>query len=179
MDYYTKLQNLLIANKWKEADQQTSRIILLVAGQEQRGWLDYKDIEQFPSFELCMIDEIWLKYSNIHFGLTVQKDIWEQVSKEFNSERKLKFGERLGWRKEGKWLSYYNLDFSSKAPPGHLPTWHIFGGFLGGFGLLSVLQTLDGKEKPILWQQHQATQLTCYPNTSLTYFPKSVYMADF
>ncbi|NER94766.1 MAG: hypothetical protein F6J86_13155 [Symploca sp. SIO1B1] len=59
----------------------------------------------------------------------------------------------MGWRRQGKWLSHSNLTFSTKAPIGHLPTWHIFGGFLGGLGLLSMLETVDVTEKPILWQQ--------------------------
>jgi hypothetical protein len=36
---YSRLQQLLAAGKWKEADQETDKVMLQVAGREREGWL--------------------------------------------------------------------------------------------------------------------------------------------
>jgi len=45
---YFKLNRLLSEGKWFEADQETARCMLKVAGREKEGWLRAEDIEKFP-----------------------------------------------------------------------------------------------------------------------------------
>jgi hypothetical protein len=146
MDYRT-LREFLKARKWKEADEETRRVMLAVAKREKEGWLDYNSIVNFPCADLRTIDQLWVKYSNGKFGFSVQKkiyqglggtrereveiwenfgnksEIWEKL-REYHTEIWEKFGDKVGWRNTGRlyyWLGYNNITFDIKAPEGHLP----------------------------------------------------------
>ncbi|MGB7441662.1 MAG: serine/threonine-protein kinase [Coleofasciculaceae cyanobacterium] len=118
---FNRLKELLEAENWKEADQETRNIIIRVAKQEEKGWLKSADIETFPCAELQTLDHLWLTYSDGRFGFSVQEHIWQEMGGKVDLETESKLGDCLGWRKEGSWLSYSNLDFSQEAPLGHLP----------------------------------------------------------
>ncbi|NES82141.1 MAG: hypothetical protein F6K10_12470 [Moorea sp. SIO2B7] len=53
---YCKLRDLLAAKKFKEADQERRRVMLIVALVDTKGYFNYKDIEQFPCTDLRTID---------------------------------------------------------------------------------------------------------------------------
>jgi hypothetical protein len=129
MDYYN-LRDLLAAGKWKEADKETARLMLKVAGRENYGRLDIKSTDNFPCEDLRTIDQLWVKYSNGRFGFSVQKRIYQSLggTREYEGKVWERFGDRVGWRKENEWrqsewLCYFSLTFSEKAPEGHLPVW--------------------------------------------------------
>ncbi|MEH2071176.1 MAG: GUN4 domain-containing protein [Nostoc sp.] len=117
---YRRLRDLLKAGNWKEADRETLAVMLKATGREQEGWLDSESVDNFPCTDLRTIDQLWVKYSNGHFGFSVQKRIWESVGKEYE-----KFGDRVGWRKgmfyNKQWLLYSDLTFTTNSPQGHLP----------------------------------------------------------
>ncbi|MFM6246861.1 MAG: GUN4 domain-containing protein, partial [Dolichospermum sp.] len=133
---YRKLRDLLKAGKWKEADEETLRVMLAVAKQEREGWLNVESIDNFPCADLRTIDKLWVKYSDGRFGFSVQKRIYQGLggTREYNQEIWLKFGDKVGWRRSwwrgGSWLYYSLLTFDKKAPEGHLPS--VAG--LGGIG---------------------------------------------
>ena len=108
---YRKLRDLLKAKKWKEADEETRVKILKVANRESEGWLRVEDAENFSCQDLGTIDKLWVKYSNGKFGFSVQKQIYQGMggSKEFNWDDYEKLGDKVGWRKGGKWLNYSEL----------------------------------------------------------------------
>ncbi|MFM2061939.1 MAG: hypothetical protein RLZZ507_1609 [Cyanobacteriota bacterium] len=120
---YRKLQNYLKAGKWKEADEETRRVMLAVAKREEEGWLYSKHIDNFPCADLRTIDQLWVKYSDGKFGFSVQKRIYQGLggTREYNSDIWQKFGDKVGWRKGGERLYYKNITFDIKAPEGHLP----------------------------------------------------------
>jgi eukaryotic-like serine/threonine-protein kinase len=121
---YTRLRDLLAAGKWKEADQETRKVMLKAARREKEGWFDTDSIENFPCDDLRTIDQLWVKYSQGRFGFSVQKKIWLEVGGKVDYETECKLGDRVGWRKEGKWVNYDydDLTFKQKAAPvGHLP----------------------------------------------------------
>jgi hypothetical protein len=89
--------------------------MMKASGQEKEGSFDKKSIENFPCTDLRTIDQLWIKYSHGHFGLTVQKLIWQEVNESYQA-----FGDRVGWRVKGKWIDYSELTFSLDAPVGHL-----------------------------------------------------------
>ncbi|MDK2411293.1 GUN4 domain-containing protein [Aphanizomenon sp. PH219] len=64
---------MLAAGEWKEADEETFRVMLVVANREKEGWLNVKSIDSFPCDDLRIIDGLWVKYSNGRFGFSVQK----------------------------------------------------------------------------------------------------------
>ena len=76
---YTKLRDLLVAKDWKEADLETDKRMLEVAGRESQGWLEVEDVENFPCQDLGTIDKLWVKYSGGKFGFSVQKQIYQDL----------------------------------------------------------------------------------------------------
>jgi hypothetical protein len=131
---YSKLRDLLKAGKWKEADEETRRVMLAVAKREKQGWLGVEDIDNFPCVDLRTIDQLWVKYSDGRFGFSVQKRIYQGLggTREYNKDIWDKFGDKVGWRKGGRWLYYNDSTFDKKAPEGHLPLcnedWWILNG---------------------------------------------------
>ena len=129
------LEDLLKAKKWKEADEQTKRIILT---NNQNNPLTAPDIRQL-SFDLLVgIDRLWMRYSDEKFGLRVQQQLWQKIREpekkpRFNpfakkvepltdSQAWNRFGCLVGWRSnDEKILPDAKLDFSTKASPGFLP----------------------------------------------------------
>jgi hypothetical protein len=121
---YIKLRDLLKAGNWKDADEETRRVILAVTKREQVCYLDTKSIDTFPCEDLRTIDQLWVKYSNDKFGFSVQKRIYQSLggTRNYNYDIWCKFGDKVGWRKWGnKWLYYRDITFDIKAPEGHLP----------------------------------------------------------
>ncbi|MBP5974358.1 GUN4 domain-containing protein [Brasilonema sp. CT11] len=123
MGIYRKLEKLLKARLWQEADEETTRLMLKVAGREKDGWLDVESINNFPCTDLSTIDKLWVKYSNAHFGFSVQKRIWQEVRGKPDIDMKIyiNFCECVGWYRNSGWLNYDELTFNAKSPVGHLP----------------------------------------------------------
>ncbi|MDB9340466.1 MULTISPECIES: serine/threonine-protein kinase [Cyanophyceae] len=120
---YKKLRELLAARKWKEADEETLRVMLAVAKREKEGWFLRESIDNFPCEDLRTIDQLWVKYSNGRFGFSVQKRIYQSLggTREYNSKIWQAFGDKVGWYKGGSWLYYTDITFDIKAPEAHLP----------------------------------------------------------
>jgi hypothetical protein len=120
---YRKLRDYLAQGKWKEADEETIRVMLAVAKREKEGWLDEGSIDNFPCADLRTIDQLWVKYSGDKFGFSVQKRIYQGFggTRKYDREIWEKFGDKVGWRKGGDWLYYKDITFDKKAPEGHLP----------------------------------------------------------
>ncbi|MEP0855182.1 serine/threonine-protein kinase [Trichocoleus sp. DQ-U1] len=96
---YSRLQDLLASGKWKEADQETAAVVLKITNREKEGWLDIEAIKKIPDPDFCTIEKLWLRYSNGHFGYSVQKSIWQSVGGKLHAGDKTwqSFGDRLGW----------------------------------------------------------------------------------
>jgi len=118
---YTRLQDLLVAEKWKEADQETTKVMLKAARREKEGYLNRDSIDNLIFYYLHMIDQCWVKYSQGRFGFSVQKKIWLECGGKVDYETECKLGDRVGWRKGGNWLNYDDLTFNRRAQEGHLP----------------------------------------------------------
>jgi len=121
---YTKLQDLLADGNWKEADGETRNKMLEVMRQQQRGYLNDKDIKKFPCKDLCTIDQLWVHHSNGRFGFSVQKRIWMEEGGEpgvYAYDVYKNFSDCVGWRVNKHWKPLSDLLFTSNAPLGHLP----------------------------------------------------------
>ena len=121
---YEKLEKLLSAGKWKEADQETSARMLQVMDKNTWRNVYSEDLLNFPVTDLRIMDQLWLSYSNGKFGFSVQKQIWIDCGgtpAEYGEDVASKFGVRVGWIKDGRWLSYRDYSFNIFAPIGHLP----------------------------------------------------------
>ena len=120
---YTKLENFLKSENWQEADAETRNLMLKVTNREKEGWLDIKSIDRFPCEDLDKINQLWVKYSQGKFGFSVQGSIWKSVggSSEPTNEVYNRFGDRVGWRVNQRWLKYDDYNFTKNAAWGHLP----------------------------------------------------------
>ncbi len=120
---YLQLENYLKNRQWKEADEETYRLMIQTVGKEVEQLFDREEIENFPCEDLRIIDQLWLKYSSGHFGFSVQKNIWLECDspREYGEDWN-KFGFRVGWRKGEEWIDYNSFTFDlSAAPKGQLP----------------------------------------------------------
>jgi len=76
---YTQLRDLLKGKKWEEANQLTSALILELANQRQQGYLVDKDTRSLSCQDLRTINQLWMRYGDGHFGLSVQASLWESI----------------------------------------------------------------------------------------------------
>ncbi|OBQ22209.1 MAG: serine/threonine protein kinase [Anabaena sp. WA113] len=125
---YRQLCDLLAAEKWKEADEETTRVMLAVANKNRlrKSWLNVDSIDNFPCEDLRSIDQLWVKYSDGRFGFSVQKKIYQSLGGTRSYDEKMwqAFGDKVGWRHQGIWLYYNSINYEKygkKAPEGHLP----------------------------------------------------------
>ena len=123
---YTNLRDLLAAKKWKEADQKTTGLMLTAAKREQEGYIDDDSAQKFSCEDLRMIDQEWLAASDGKFGFSVQLAIYKQTGNpigDYNQEAWTRFGDAVGWRVNGNWKEYSDLNYRSAllAPQGYLP----------------------------------------------------------
>jgi serine/threonine-protein kinase len=137
---YSGLEQLLAAGHWREADLETRRLMLEAANRKkEQCWFREEDIKNFPCTDLGTIDGLWVKYSGGKFGFSIQRQIWESLGAGTTDEAEEQFGDRLGWRSQGKWLYYPDLTFDLTAPHGHLPSsvgggrWEDWHGWWGLF----------------------------------------------
>lgn len=149
---YTHLEALLSNHQWKEADLETAKIVLAVTGQTSQGYLSQPDFSNIPCSDLAKIDQLWLNASEGKFGLTLQRQLYQNMGgkKFFHPQLWRDFGEKLGWYVDNSWRHYDQLNFSTSAPIGHLPVmgdsqvWFVSGweGSYDGFSnlLLRLIQ---------------------------------------
>jgi hypothetical protein len=112
---YTKLRDLLAQGKWKEADEETSDLVLIVSNRQKDRWLRTEDVKNLSCEDLATMDRLWVAYSQGKFGFSVQREIYRSLggTKNFNENVWNNFIDRVGWRGD--------ITFDLKAPGGHLP----------------------------------------------------------
>ena len=122
---YTRLRDLLAAKNWKEADKETYLVMIQAVGKKDGDWFNKDELLNFPCTDLRTIDRLWVKYSNGHFGFSVQKEIYLSVGGKadgkYYTQAWEKFGDRVGWRVQSSWITYSQVTFNTCSPEGHLP----------------------------------------------------------
>ena len=128
-----KLEKLLELGKLKEADHETKRLLLELAGREQEGWLLSEDARKISGQALAVIDKLWIKYSNGRFGFSVQSKVWRTLgcksSDNINTQTisENTFGKFVNWRVGSRWLSQWDsFNYDLQSPQGSLPREYIF-----------------------------------------------------
>ena len=120
---FQKLEALLKAGKWRDADVETWNLMLKLTKREQERYLEIEDAKNFPIQELRKMDQLWVKYSNGKFGFSVQKQIWLDLGGSLDGEpdwgTASSFSYRVGWENRDG-LSYHGYTLSY-APSGNLP----------------------------------------------------------
>ncbi len=120
---YRKLKYFLENKMWKEADEETFKKLLELAGREKEGKLVETDLNLLFSEDLRTIDRLWIKYSDGHFGFSIQTKIYHRLKNTQQKDDQIwnAFGEKVGWCANNIWLWYKSVNFSTSAPSGHLP----------------------------------------------------------
>ena len=122
---YQQLEAFLKNGQWREADQETSRLMLQIVGKEADQQLSVEDIQNFPCEDLRAIDKLWVDYSKGKFGFSVQKKVWMAcggVPGQHDYDVYEKFADQVGWRRSRDWLSYGELTFLLEGSKhAHLP----------------------------------------------------------
>ena len=135
---YHQLEDYLKTGQWKEADNETYRLMITTVGKEDGQWFYSEELLNFPCEELLAIDGLWVRYSNGKFGFSVQKDIYLQCGGipdgKYHEKAFEKFGDLVEWRKGKEWVT--DVTFDASAPIGHLP---MVGGLGCGEGDVSSL----------------------------------------
>jgi hypothetical protein len=125
---YKKLQDLLAAENFREADWETIRIIQSVTGEPELEEITPDDMRQFPCSALRVIDNLWHTHSQGKFGFSIQIKIYQSVGGSLETtisqDRHLieQFGEQVGWRAENRWIKCDDLDYTINAPEGCHPS---------------------------------------------------------
>ncbi|HEY9664021.1 MAG TPA: GUN4 domain-containing protein, partial [Allocoleopsis sp.] len=129
-------------------DQETAKI-LFGAIHKTSDTITPSDIETFPIAPLRIVDRLWRKYSNDHFGLSIQLRIYQELGGNLNTliaqDEALFFAfcDRIGWRKNGKLIVRENWEADLSAPQGFLPlTWWVtpYGLKIGNFILARLIK---------------------------------------
>jgi uncharacterized protein YoxC len=120
---YRKLNYFLDNKMWKEADEETFKKLLELTEREKKGKLLETDLNLLLSEDFKTIDQLWIKHSNGHFGLSIQTKIYHSLKNTQQKDDQVwnAFGEKVGWCVSNTWLWYKSVNFSTSAPSGHLP----------------------------------------------------------
>ncbi|MDJ0730215.1 MAG: GUN4 domain-containing protein [Crocosphaera sp.] len=125
---YKLLEHYLKHGYFMQADEETSRILLQITDNLVESHNSHKDSEKIECSVYQTIDNLWKKYSETEsgkskFGFSIQRRIWEIDAGSDGDD----FGERVGWKKNGNWLTYNDLTNSrarnlEEVPAGYLPS---------------------------------------------------------
>jgi GUN4-like/NACHT domain len=121
---YQTLENLLREHQWREADEETYRLMITTVGKEEGQSFNRSDLENISQSELHILDQLWLKYSKDKWGFSTQKRIWQEFLRpsDYNHEKWEQFGERVGWRKDSTWVTHVETDSTREnSIPGTFP----------------------------------------------------------
>ncbi len=116
---YQPLQNLLIAQKFEEADRLTLQKLCELAGPAavKRKWVYFTEVGSFPVADLLTIDQLWRVYSEDRFGFSKQRELWLGLNQNWN-----RLWEKLAWKSDNVWTRYPSgFVWDLSAPIGHLP----------------------------------------------------------
>jgi serine/threonine protein kinase len=119
-----RLTKFLTCQDWQKADEETAELLCQLAQKQIGRYLFNSDIAKLPCEGLILIDQLWVKLSNGHFGFSVQKQIYQEVKEDYTL-----FCDRIGWVAYRPHSETVGLSFSLKAPKGHLPSRRWVGGY--------------------------------------------------
>ncbi|HEY9826764.1 MAG TPA: GUN4 domain-containing protein, partial [Stenomitos sp.] len=120
---YARLQALLAAQRYQEADTETWQLLLQLANRTEQENLNLDAIEALPCAALETIDRLWWTYSQGRFGLRVQQQLYQSFggTTEFNFQVWQAFAAQVGWFRNQRWSQANDLIYANTAPMGHLP----------------------------------------------------------
>jgi GUN4-like len=123
-----RLQELLKAGDFREADQETIRVFLAITRAPNLESITPNDVRQFPCYELQVIDQLWTTYSQGRFGFSVQLQVYQSVGGSLETTIAQdnaviqRLGEKVGWWANNRWQKCDELNYTLNAPLGCHPS---------------------------------------------------------
>jgi hypothetical protein len=123
-----RLQELLKVGDFREADQETIRVILAITRTPNLESITPNDVRQFPCYELQVINQLWTTYSQGRFGFSVQLQVYQSVGGSLETTIAQdnaviqRLGEKVGWWANNRWQKCDELDYTLNAPLGCHPS---------------------------------------------------------
>jgi eukaryotic-like serine/threonine-protein kinase len=124
---YAQLETYLQNKQWQQADAETDKLVLKVAG--EKSALDAESSQKIPCESLQKIDRLWTENSDGRFGFTPQKKVYLATGNDFDDYVESTydaFGDRLSWRIFGAGKRYQDFNFqginTAITPSGYLPS---------------------------------------------------------
>jgi GUN4-like len=111
---YERLQELMKAGEWAEANLLTSRILLTIGKGNDQGYVNADQIAKMSCTELKTVDDLWRYYTRGRSGLSTQANVWRKIQ-DGSPKAMQKFEARVGWQK-----GVLNPD-PKAAQIGHMP----------------------------------------------------------
>ena len=154
IERYGKLHDFLATGQWREADLETTRVMLEIGGGstdktvETYDTLRPENFQDFPCKDLRLIDQLWTHYSNGRFGLSVQFRIYQELGGNINTlsgqdiELIRALRQKTGRSTNNLLSEWEQQDFSLSAPIGSFPSHygiHPYGFKIGIFIGLRLL----------------------------------------
>ncbi|MGK7950778.1 MAG: GUN4 domain-containing protein [Xenococcaceae cyanobacterium] len=154
-NFYSQLEDYLRQGDWRKADEETAWLFYLVM--VQQGYEDWSELcTYFPNQILKEIDQLWVDYSQGHFGFSIQKRIWENVGGNPNPDYETweKFCNQVEWYEENDSKEYKSLPFSIESLDGNLPALWItrrYNLLERGWVWWTNMWTWDGGDSEYVW----------------------------
>jgi serine/threonine protein kinase len=117
---YKWLRNFLAVRQWQKADEETWALMCQALSKRKGSYLSNSDVENLPCQDFQIIDQLWTKYSQGHFGFSIQAQIYNTCEADY-----AKFCATVGWYLPYSTSARQQLTFKLSAPTGHLPS-HIW-----------------------------------------------------
>jgi GUN4-like len=111
---YERLQELMKAGEWADANLLTSRILLTIGKGYDQGYVTTDQIAKMSCTELKTVDDLWRYYTGGRSGLSTQANVWRKIQ-DGSPKAMQKFEARVGWQK-----GVLNPD-PKAAQIGHMP----------------------------------------------------------
>lgn len=125
---YQRLEYLLKTAQWREADDETVRVIAkLMPGRPSKHGCTSIEVSQISTKVLRTINRLWLEASDGRFGFSAQKQIWQRIRTyqshklDFQRSEYDIFVETVGWSNEAGRVYHVDFDYLITNPKGHLP----------------------------------------------------------
>lgn len=114
---YTDLSNLLAWKQWQKADEKTWALMCQALSKRVGSYLSNDDLESLPCQDFQIIDQLWTKSSQGHFGFSIQTQIYNNCDTDY-----AQFCSTVGWYLPNATSVRQQLSFKLSAPTGHLPS---------------------------------------------------------
>jgi formylglycine-generating enzyme required for sulfatase activity len=128
-DIYGQLRKYLVETRWRDADIETTRLMLKIVGKKEGAQFSGNDFHNFPCEDLQIIDRLWQDNSKGKFGFSIQQRMFSDFcGGEIQWNNWIELFNLVGWHDvkspnlgfdSGGWLS--TTTYSIDAPNGHLP----------------------------------------------------------